>query len=156
MFDTFITPAAGWQPPSIQIAVKPMPSRVLSKPLARHWADDAAEEAWEPAIVGYLREHRRETVPYWRLVNILVAESMQASRWEVRYATRQVLAAIQLLLKSRRILRFRRKYLVILDTGDAAIPLEIYYALPTKTANGRAIADSTSNSEVVKIAPNRR
>jgi hypothetical protein len=110
----------------------------LPKPEARNWRDDAGEEAWESAIVGYLREHRRAPVKYWRLVNVLVAESVQASRAGVRHATRQVLAAIQSLLKARRIMRFRRTYLAILDTGHEIVSLERYYALPNRTATGRA------------------
>jgi hypothetical protein len=143
MFDAFVTPLAGWQQSRASSAVTPRPTQTLPKLGSRDWRDYAGEEAWESAIIGYLREHRRAPVKYWQVVNVLVAESMQASRWEVRYATRQLLAAIQSLLIARRIMRFRRTYLAILDTGDEIVSLERYYALPNRTATGRVSADST-------------
>jgi hypothetical protein len=143
MFNAFVTPVAGWRQPCTSSSVTPRPPLTLPKPESRDWRDYAGKEAWESAIIGYMREHRREPVPYWLLVNLLVGESAQASRWEVRCATCQVLAAIQALLKSKRVLRYRRQFLVILDTGDEVIPLDAYFALPWRTATGRRAADST-------------
>jgi hypothetical protein len=155
MFNTFVVPEAGWQKPRASSALTARPARPSPKPKARDWQDYAGEENWEAAVLGYLRERRREALPFWQVVNLVVAESVQPDRWEVRYATRQVLTAIQSLLKTRRILRWKRAYLAIIDTGDEVIPLERYFALTSRTATGRATADSTNRLEAVKTAQDR-
>jgi hypothetical protein len=155
MFNAFVAPEAGWQKPRAGSALTARPARPSSKPKARDWQDYAGEENWEAAVLHYLREHRRQAVPYWQVVNLVVGESIQPDRWEVRYATRQVLTAIQSLLKTRRIMRFRRTFLAVIDTGDEVMPLERYFALTSRTATGRANADSTIRLEAVKIAQDR-
>jgi hypothetical protein len=152
MFNAFVTPAVGWQKPYIRSVPAVRPARPLSKPEQSDWRDFAGEEAWEAAILGYLRQRRREVVPYWRLINQVVAESAQPDRWEVRYATRQVLQAVKTLVRARRVWRYRRRFLAVLDTADEVIPLDRYFALPTRTETGRSAADSTTSLKVVKNA----
>jgi len=154
MFDSFISPSAGWRPPSIQVVVKPLPARTPSKPPARHWTDDAADELWEAAILGYLRARRREAVPYWQVVNSVVSESIPSTRWGVRLATKQVLLAVKALLQDRRILRYRRRYLTVLDLGQEIVPLDVYHKLGYRTATGRRTVDSTHIAGAVKTPKN--
>jgi hypothetical protein len=155
MFNTLVTPVLAWQQPRTRSVPAARPPRPLPKPERRDWRDFAGEEAWESAILAFLREHRREVVPYWKLVNQVVAESAQPDRWEVRYATRQVLQAVKSLVRARRVLRYRQRFLAVLDTGDEVIPLDIYYALPTKTATGRCAADSATQLRAVENAQNQ-
>jgi len=152
--DTLIMPAAGWRPPTRSIPTG-SPRSTAKKPEPRHWAEAAFQERWQDAVLGFLRERRRDAVPYWEVVNGVVGESCQATRWEVRFATRGILTAVKTLLHERRILRYRRRYLAILDLGGEIVPLETYRALCNRTATGRCAVDSTTSVEAVKSAGER-
>jgi hypothetical protein len=142
MFNAFVTPAAGWRPPTRLSAARP-PIAVKNTKLKLDWEDAAAEGDWQGAVVSYLRERRRQAVPYWSVINAIVLASAPPDRRELRLTTRQLLAVVKALIRDRRIMRFRRRFLVILDTGDEVIPLKQYRALPCATATGRRGADST-------------
>jgi hypothetical protein len=143
MFNTFVTPSACWQGPRSltvpTLCLGPDPSK--AKP--RHWSEFAGEDDWQNALVEYLREHRRTAVKYWTCINQIVGASVQGSRTGVRSATRQVLTALQALLKSKRVMRYKRKYLIVLDTGDQTLTLEEFFLLPGRTT-GRCTADSAN------------
>jgi hypothetical protein len=106
-------------------------------------------------VLGFLRQRRREAVPYWQVVNAVVQASYQATRWEVRVATTQVLRAVKVLTREHGILRYRRCFLAVLNTGEETIPLDRYYALPRRTATGRCSGDSTILTGAVKNVQNR-
>ena len=142
VFDTFIAPIATWQAPRSTPAPKPAPA-VKSTSTNRDWEDAAGDNDWQAAVLGYLRNRRREAVAYWGVINAVVLASAPPDRWEVRFVTRQVLTAVKALIKDRRVMRYRRSFLLVLDTGDECISLERYRALPYRTATGRRAADST-------------
>jgi hypothetical protein len=152
MFDTFIAPPSASRPTTL-VASTPQPTHQPSR--ANHWVDAAATESWQAAILGYLRERRTEAVKLWEVVNEVVSKSGQPTRSSTRFATRQVLQAVKQLLHERRILRFRRKHLAILDIELDTISLEHFFALPNRTATGRLAADSTPASKC-HLIPSKR
>jgi len=87
------------------------------------WEDFAAAEDWASAVVAYLRSKPRQIARYWEVVNAVVGESSQASRWGVRSATLDVLEALKKLRHERTIMRFRRRQLVLIESTPI-IPLE--------------------------------
>jgi len=96
----------------------------------------ALAEEWEEAVVGFLRQRRREAVPYWEVVNAVAIASRQLDRWEHRFATKGILHAVKALLHGRRILRYRRRYLSILDLGWEVVPLDVYRAMRSRAITG--------------------
>jgi hypothetical protein len=72
------------------------------------WADLAAEQRWEEAIVAYLEANGK--TPLWRVVNSVVAESRPTTRSTGRAATKEALADMMLLIRQRRVKRHRRRW----------------------------------------------
>ena len=121
MLNSFIAPVAGWQKP--HPAQRPM---VSSPPpsSAPTWQDFAANEKWREAIVAYLRSDWRKTFKMWTVINEIVSESCQGSRFDVRAATFEALEEVMQLRRERIILRFKRRWIAILATGTPVIPVE--------------------------------
>jgi hypothetical protein len=117
------TPAAGWRPP-VQATAPPAQQQQPPRPTAPDWCDFAAEERWEEAILAYLRADWRKPHRLWTLVNSVVAESRQQSRFDVRAATFEVLQEVMRLRRERVIIRYERKWIAILDSGQPIIPLK--------------------------------
>jgi hypothetical protein len=155
MFNAFVTPAPGWRPPRSTPAPQPPPVGEKARPRQRDWEDAAFEEDWTWAVLRFLRQRRREAVPYWDVVNAVAHASIQPARWEVRFATKQVLQAVKALVRDRRVLRYRRRYLAILDLGAEIVPLESYRTFRNGIATGRFPGDSTTQGESVKTAQDR-
>ena len=88
------------------------------------WEDLARKQMWTEAILAYLRQNWRGGVPFWPLINKLVAESLPASRAETRANTKATLAALMELVRQRRVMRFRQKTVAILDLQQAIVPLD--------------------------------
>lgn len=121
MFNAFISPVAGWQPPSPAKQSLPPPPSKSAEP---DWRDFAAQERWEEAILAYLRADSRKTFRMWSVINEIVSESLQQNRFDTRAATFEVLAEVMRLRRERVIFRFKRKWIAILDSGQPIIPLE--------------------------------
>lgn len=120
MFDTFVVPASTWRPPTALPVPQPN-AQTQAIPHRRHWTDAANDGDWEEAVLGLLRE-RHDAVPYWRVVNTVVLEHCPSTREQVRRATRQALQAVKALTRDRRILRYRRGFLVALDLVAGVVP----------------------------------
>ena len=153
MINVLLSPLIPWKPRPIPSCQAPDVKRAGLK-RSRDWEDIAVAEDWAQAVLGFLRQRRKEAVPLWEVVNAVAQASTQPDRWETRFATTQILLAVKLLIRDRRVLRYRRRFLAVLDTGEESIPLDVYYALPIKTATGRTTADSTRKGEVVKSPQN--
>src|ERR1035437_572236 len=139
MLNAFITPVAGWRPP-LPAEKDPSPSPP-STPAEPDWCDYAAEERWAEAIVAYLRADWRKKFRLWSVINRIVAESAQPSRFDVRAATFECLQELMRLRRERVVFRYKRQWIAILDNGLPVIPLE---KLPRRPAVGRGrAADST-------------
>ena len=122
MIDAFVTPVAGWRPPRPSVAPPSPPPPC--KPTEPDWCDFAAQERWEEAILAYLRADWRKTHRLWTVVNSIVAESCQQSRFDVRAATFEVLQEVMRLRRERVIFRYKRKWIASLDSGSPIIPLK--------------------------------
>jgi hypothetical protein len=119
MLNAFISPVAGWQPP---LPVKKPSPPPPSKPAEPDWRDYAAEERWREAIIAYLRTDRRKSFDMWRVLNSLVGESCQPSRFDVRAATFEALGELMQLRRERAVYRHRRRWIAILDL-ETPLPL---------------------------------
>ena len=122
----FIDPCA----PRRQKALEPKRSPVKAQiDVAKTWHDFAHEEKWEEAIVHRLRDRSQQAYLLWRVVNEVVAESVQPGRPDIRWATKQVLRTLTTLRKERRLFIWKRRYLVGLDLDEQIISLEEYRKL---------------------------
>ncbi len=102
---------------------KPLPPQPC-EPEKADWRDHAAQERWEEAIIAYLRTDWRTTFKMWTVINEIVRESRQRSRWDVRAATFEVLREVMRLRRERVIFRYKKRWIAILDSGVPIIPLE--------------------------------
>jgi hypothetical protein len=132
VFDTFIAPIATWQAPRSTPAPQPATAIKSTRP-NRDWEDAAGDGDWQTAVLGYLRERRREAVPYWTVINAVVLASVPSDRWEVRFATTRALQAVKALIRDRRVLRYRRRFLAVLDVGAEVVPLAVYRSIRNRT-----------------------
>ena len=121
MLNAFITPVAGWRPPLP--AKKPL-TPPPAKPAEPDWQDYAARERWEEAILTYLRSNWQKTFKMWSVINEIVAESCQQTRFDTRAATFEVLGEVTRLRRERVIFRYKRKWIASLDSGSPIIPLK--------------------------------
>ena len=117
------TPAAGWRPP-VQATAAQARQQQPPQPTEPDWQDYAAQERWEEAILAYLRADWRKTFKMWSVINEIVSESCQQTRFDTRAATFEVLAEVMRLRRERVIFRYKRKWIASLDSGPPIIPLE--------------------------------
>src|SRR5438105_2505854 len=83
---------------------------------ARDWCDLASQRDWQGAILVYLRQCWREALPLWSVINQIAAEARPRNRRELRSLKMEILKAMGELVRSRRVLRWHRTKLAILDT----------------------------------------
>ena len=121
MVSAFVSPVAGWRPPLPETKSLTPPQSIPAEP---DWCDFAAQERWEEAILAYLRADWRKAHRLWTVVNCIVAESRQQSRFDTRAATFEVLQEVMRLRRERVIFRYRRKWIAILDSGPPIIPMK--------------------------------
>jgi hypothetical protein len=115
-----ISPLPTWQAPSA-IPVRPPARQIVSE--VETWEDHAAAKDWTNAVLAYLRAKPRGVANDWDAVNAIVSESGQATRWEVRLATLEVLETLKALRHERQVLRYRHRQLALIES-DPIIPLE--------------------------------
>ena len=108
----------------MQATASPTRQQQPPQPSEPDWCDFAAQERWEEAILAYLRADWRKTFRMWSVINEIVAESGQQSRFDTRAATFEVLAEVMRLRRERVIFRYKRKWIASLDSGQPIIPLE--------------------------------
>lgn len=108
------------------------------------WREFAADENWREAIIAYLRTDWRRSYKMWSLINEIVGESCQRSRFDLRAATFECLREMMSLRRERVIIRYRRKWVAILDNGVPVIPFEIRPSRPA--LHGRSAGDSTRST----------
>ena len=116
------TPAAAWRPPK-QVAVGLLPPQPV-KLTEPDWQDYAARERWREAILAYLRSDWRKNFEMWKVLNAIVAESRQGSKFDVRAATYEALAELMQLRRERVVYRHRRRWISILDLETPLPPLK--------------------------------
>ena len=74
--------------------------------------------------MAYLQENWRGGSRFWHVINSVAAEAMPECRWQVREYTRQALEALMALIRERRVLRYRRKWVAALDLPQQNVALE--------------------------------
>ncbi len=127
MIDTLISPVTTWSPPSsrhlhnIDIS-KPVQKK--AEPQQPGWEELAFDQDWSGALLSYLRQHQRGGTPMWSLINAVVSESCPEVRWECRESTKEALRALMNLIREKRVLRFKRKWVAILAVPEV-VPLEL-------------------------------
>ena len=125
MIDAFVSPVAGWQPPSPRRMLRVAPPLPPPQPPASaSWQEYAAEERWRESVIAYLRSDWRKTFPLWRVVNDVVRQSGQRSRADVRAASFEVLQEIMLLRREKVLIRYRKRWIAILDLETQLNPVE--------------------------------
>jgi hypothetical protein len=109
-----IQPEATWKPyvhPVPKSSPKPRP---WQEPDLR-WADLADEQRWGEAIIAYLKVNWRGQHLMWRVINAVAAESRPETRSLIRSVTQDVLAAMMDLIRARRVMRYRRRWVAALE-----------------------------------------
>jgi len=117
----FVQPPATWRPPSGPPAKAGVPRPALKRAC---WEDLAAEERWEDAIVEFLRVNWRGKILLWHVINRIVAESRPECRWQVRSLTKQVLRAMNGLIRQKRVMRFQRRWVAALELPFETEPID--------------------------------
>ena len=88
--------------------LKPTPKPRLFQEADLRWADFAAEGRWEESVVAYLNVTGKTLL--WGVINRLVAEARPKTRSQTRVAAREVLGVMMRLIRERRIVRHRRRW----------------------------------------------
>lgn len=109
-----VTPAAGWRPSEHRPA-EPRHIPQSARPTQPDWREYAARERWREAIIAFLRSDRRKCFKMWEVLNQIIAESCQRSRFDVRAATFEALGELMALRRERAVYRHRRRWIAILD-----------------------------------------
>lgn len=115
------TPAAAWRPPA-QAGVQPGHLQEPPRPTDPDWRDYAEQELWREAIIAFLRSDWRKSFDMWKVLNEIVGESCQRSRFDVRAATFEALGELMQLRRERAVYRHRRRWIAILDL-ETPLPL---------------------------------
>jgi hypothetical protein len=121
MFNAFVTPAAGWRLPS---PPKTPREAATDTPVKPDWREYAGRERWREAILSFLRSDPRKCFKMWEVLNEVVGESCQRSRFDVRAATFEALGELMQLRRERAVYRHRRRWIAILDLETPLPPLD--------------------------------
>ena len=117
------TPAAGWQPAKHRPA-EPRHVQQSAPATQPDWRDYAARELWREAIIAFLRTDHRKSFKMWDVLNQIIGESCQRSRFDVRAATYEALQELMALRRERAVYRHRRRWVAILDLETPLPPLD--------------------------------
>jgi hypothetical protein len=117
------TPTAAWQPAK-QRPAEPRHSQQTAPPTQPDWRDYAARELWREAIIAFLRTDHRKSFKMWDVLNQIVGESCQRSRFDVRAATYEALQELMALRRERAVYRHRKRRVAILDSETPLPPLD--------------------------------
>jgi hypothetical protein len=121
-FNVLSPPVAGWIPCDPPV-VTPLPAQA-TKPAEPDWRDYAGRELWREAIIAFLRTDRRKCFKMWDVLNKIVGESCQRSRFDTRAATFEALGELMQLRRERAIYRHRRRWIAILDLETPLLPID--------------------------------
>lgn len=124
MINALVSPIAGWRP-TLPEKEQPTGCTQANDAAANpDWRDYAGQEHWREAIVAYLRTDHRKSFPLWKVLNEIVGESCQPSRFDVRAATFEALAELMQLRRERAVYRYQRGLIAILDVDTPLPPLD--------------------------------
>lgn len=110
----FTTPQACWPLPKPTPPANKTPSKWATPP--EDWRDAARDRRFDHAIICYLWGRQHELVPVWTMLNAIGVEASGSTDREVmRDMTHRALMDLNTLLRRRRVLRKRKKYVVLND-----------------------------------------
>jgi hypothetical protein len=118
-FDSLIQPPATWRP-YLHPIPKPSPKPRPWQEPELGWADFATDGNWSEAIVAYLKVNWRGRHGLWTVVNTLVTETRPTTRSVAREATKEALRSMMALIRERRVMRHRRRWVAALE-----LPVEL-------------------------------
>jgi hypothetical protein len=122
----FITPASVWRPPGPP-PITPATPKTQAKSSTRwqlSWEDLAGQERWRDAIQSFLKTNWRGAHPLWRVVNMVVAKALPKDRAERRAYAKATLDALMQLVRERKVLRYRRRWVASVDLELEIVPIE--------------------------------
>ena len=109
-----IQPTACWKPDLLTFAK--LSTKLAQKPeRVRDWPDFACDGQWSEAIIGYMKANWRGQHLMWRVINAVAAESRPETRSLTRSVTQEVLTAMMDLIRARRVMRYRRRWVAALE-----------------------------------------
>ena len=122
----FIAPVSAWRPPGPP-PITPATPKTQAESSTRwklSWEDLAGQKRWRDALLGYLKANWRGAQPFWRVVNTVVAEALPKDRAERRAYAKATLDALMQLVRERKVLRYRRRWVASVDLALETVPLE--------------------------------
>jgi len=122
----FVTPACVWRPPGPP-PITPATPKTQAKSSTRwqlSWEDHAGQKRWRDALLGFLKVNWRGAQPFWQVVNTVVAEALPKDRDERRAYATATLHALMQLVRERKVLRYRRRWVASVDLELATVPIE--------------------------------
>jgi hypothetical protein len=95
----------------------------------------AEQEDWSGAILGFLRKHWRGKYLLWGVINAVVAERRPEARYLVRRSSREALTAMMELIRQKRVMRYKRRWVACLELPAELLPpkSEISCAIPERS-----------------------
>ena len=122
----FVTPESVWRRPSPPPSTPATP-KTQAKSSTRcqlSWEDFASQKHWRDALMGFLNANWRGAQPLWRVVNTVVAEALPKDRAERRAYAKSTLHALMELVRERKVLRYRRRWVASVDLDREIVPME--------------------------------
>jgi hypothetical protein len=121
-----ITPASVWLPPGPP-PITPATPKTQEKSSTRRqpsWEDFAGQKRWRDALLSFLKANWRGAHPLWKLVNMVSAEALPEGRAQRRAYAKAALHALMQLVKERKVLRHRRRWVAALVVDRELVPIE--------------------------------
>jgi hypothetical protein len=121
-----IAPASAWRPPGPPSIIPATPKTQANTSTRRQlsWEDLASQQRWRDAIQSFLKTNWRGAQPFWRVVNTVVAEALPKDRAERRAYAKATLDALMELVRERKVLRYRRRWVASVDLELETVPIE--------------------------------
>jgi hypothetical protein len=121
-----IAPASAWRPPGPP-PITPATLKTQEKTSARRrtsWEDFAGQMRWRDALLSFLNANWRGAHPFWRVVNMVIAEALPKDRAERREYAKAALDALMQLVRERKVIRYRRRWVASVDVHREIVPLD--------------------------------
>jgi hypothetical protein len=79
------------------------------------WRELALAGDWEGALLAHLRWHGDQQLLLWRVINEIATSTMPERRWVLRETKKRLLEALFDLIRAKKVRRWRRSYIRIVD-----------------------------------------
>lgn len=75
-------------------------------------------------MAAFLRENWRGQHGFWSVLNAIVAEARPETRWQKRMYAKEALHALMRLIRQKKVLRYRKRWIASLELPHEVIPLD--------------------------------